>query len=538
LLQINLTWFANLANACIEQNTFNLKIQKMKKITFKQIAETAGFIGTLPARKLADAFAFVGQQSRLNRIMPPLRRRDLTVFFTALLPAVFIAWYLRDLEGVRPETANMAGIFVLACLLWATEALPLFATSLLIIGLEILLLANPAQWEGLGLSSGDPIDYLYFLKPMSDPVVVLFLGGFILARASVKAGVDNLIAAKLLKPFTASPSRMLLGVILITAIFSMWMSNTATTAMMLSLLAPVLIQLKDEPLLSRGLVLAVPISANLGGMGTPVASPPNAVAVGYLSNLGYKINFSDWVIAAVPVMIFMLWLTWKLLHKRYNPEKKAFVFQLSEARHGRWANFVMFVFAVTVLLWLTEAVHGVPAPVISLIPVLAFTVTGLIDRNDINSLEWSILLLIAGGIALGMGMKLTGLDDLIVSSINADSLLLVPVLILGMILLSNFMSNTAAANLMIPIGIGMMQLQSFGPLATLAGTFSIALAASMSMVLPVSTPPNALAYASGKLESGDFRYMGIVLGFTGLVLLILLFSAAGFGHKLGLFPDL
>lgn len=510
----------------------------MKGINLKKIVETAGFIGTLPARKLTDAIALIGQQSRLNRIMPPLRKRDLTVFFTALLPALFTAWYLRSFDDIKPETANMAGIFVLACLLWATEALPLFATSLLIIGLEILFLANPAEWKGLGLSNGLEIDYLYFLKPLSDPVIILFLGGFLLARASVKAGVDNLIAAKLLKPFTSSPQKMMLGVIMITALFSMWMSNTATTAMMLSLLMPVLAQLKDEPLIAKGLIIAVPISANLGGMGTPVASPPNAVAVGYLSNLNYTINFSDWVIAAVPVMLFMLWLTWKVLCKKYNPEKKKFSFQLHDAKHGRWANFVMFIFGVTVLLWLTEALHGVPAPVISLIPVVAFTVTGLIDRNDINSLEWSILLLIAGGIALGRGMNLTGLDDLIVRSINADSLLLVPALILGMIMLSNFMSNTAAANLMIPIGIGMMQVQSFAPLAILAGTFSIALAASMSMILPVSTPPNALAYSSGKLESNDFRYIGFVLAITGLICLILLFSAAGFAQRLGLFPGI
>jgi sodium-dependent dicarboxylate transporter 2/3/5 len=331
---------------------------------------------------------------------------------------------------------------------------------------------------------------------------------------------------------------MFLGIIMITATFSMWMSNTATTAMMLSLLIPVVAQLKEEPLLTRGLYLAVPIAANLGGMGTPVASPPNAVAVGYLSKLGYDINFSDWVIAAFPLMVFMLWITWRLLLKRYDPDKKKIVFQMGEAKHGKWANYVMFIFAVTVLLWLTEVFHGIPAPVISFIPVVAFTSTGLIDKNDINSLEWSILLLIAGGIALGMGMSLTGLDDLIVRSINADSLLLVPVLIFGMIMLSNFMSNTAAANLMIPIGISMMQVQQFGPLGILAGTLSIALAASMSMVLPVSTPPNALAYSSGKLDSGDFRYMGIILAVIGLVALIFLFSLAGLGQRLGLLPGL
>jgi len=508
----------------------------LKKIDFKKILKTAGFIGTFPASKLTDALSIIGQQSRLNTIMPPLKKRDVTVFFTAIIPAVATTLLLKNYAHIDYDTANMAGIFVLACLLWATEALPLFATSLLIIGLEILFLANPAKWDGLGLSNGATVDYLYFLKPLSDPVIILFLGGFLLARASIKAGVDRLIAAKLLKPFTSSPSKMMLGIIIITSAFSMWMSNTATTAMMLSILVPVLIQLKDEPLIARGLVLAVPIAANLGGMGTPVASPPNAVAVGYLTNLGYKINFSDWVIAALPLMVFMLWISWKIIQRRYNPERKQIKFVLDDAKPGKWANYVMFIFGLTILLWLTEIFHGVPAPVISFIPVVAFTVTGLIDRHDINSLEWSILLLIAGGIALGMGMSITGLDDLIVRSINADSLLLVPILIFGMILMSNFMSNTAAANLMIPIGISMMQVQQFGSLGILAGTLSITLAASMSMVLPVSTPPNALAYASGKIESTDFKYVGFILGIIGLVALIILFSLAGFGQRLGLLP--
>jgi sodium-dependent dicarboxylate transporter 2/3/5 len=501
------------------------------------IIKKAGFIGTLPARKLSDAISFIGDQSRLNRIGPPLTKRELTIFLTALLPAVGTMWYLYEFTNTPSDAAKMAGIFVLACVLWATEALPLFATALLIIGLQVLLLANPTESPYLGLTNGIELDYTFFLKPLSDPMIILFLGGFILARACVKAGVDGIIASRLLKPFVASPSRMIMGIIIITATFSMWMSNTATTAMMISLLAPVLVQLKDYPKLARGMVLAVPIAANLGGMGTPVASPPNAVAVGQLANIGFKFTFAEWVLAALPVMLFLLFSTWYFIKKQFEAKQVSIQFIIPQTAKSKWANFVMAVFGLTVLLWLSEGIHGVPAPVISMIPLVAFTATGLINREDINSLEWSILLLIAGGIALGLGMTVTGLDKIIVSALKADSFWLVPLMIFGMILLSNFMSNTAAANLIIPIGISMMQLQSFSVLGILAGTVALALASSMAMVLPVSTPPNALAYATGRVEASDFKSIGLKIGGLGLLLLIILYFLAGWGQQIGIFDN-
>ena len=510
----------------------------MSRFKLDKFWKAAGFLGTYPARKLADAVAFIGQTSRLNTIAPPVSRRELSIFFTAFIPAALVVYYLLGKPHIPSEASWMAGIFTLACLLWATEALPLFATALLIIGLEILLLVNPAQWQGLGMPAGKTVEYTYFLQPLADPVVILFLGGFILARSSVKANVDNLIASVLLRPFLKNPSRLLLGIIAITAIFSMWMSNTATTALMLSLVMPLIAQMDDDKAFGRGLILAIPLAANLGGMGTPVASPPNAVAVGYLAKLGYTVHFTDWIIAAMPIMIIMLWMTWKLIGYFYptiHPIKK---FELPKSSISRWSNFVMFIFFVTVSLWLTEAFHGIPAPLIALIPVIAFTSTGLIDRADINSLEWNILLLIAGGIALGMGMRLTGLDQIIVSKIHTNPVMLVPVLIAAMILLSNFMSNTAASNLFIPIGIGMMQASGFGAIGILAGTLSLAIASSMAMALPVSTPPNALAYASGKLEAKDFRKTGIILGLFGFLLLTLLFILIGIAQRYGIIKSI
>ncbi|CAN5373942.1 DASS family sodium-coupled anion symporter [soil metagenome] len=502
----------------------------------KEIGKGVIFLGVLPARKMAQAITFLSTYSRLSRIAPPIKTRDLTIFLGALWPAALTV-YLLLLNDINRETAFMGGIFVLACLLWATEAMPLFATALLIIGLEILLLANPAGWENFGFADNTDISYTTFLLPLSDPMLVLFFGGFILARAAVKNGVDSMLAGVLLKPFTRNSSMLLLGIMAVTAIFSMWMSNTATTAMMLSLTIHLLKQYPENEPFKKGIILSVPLAANIGGLGTPVASPPNAVAIGYLDKLGYNLSFTQWTVAAFPVLLIMLAIAWRILWHLYKPLSEPETIKLQKKEKLPGTNFVMVIFSLTVLFWLTEAIHGIPSPVISLIPVVAFTTTGIVSRNDINNLEWNILLLIAGGIALGMGMTLTGLDTLIVESLSTNAFLLMPLLIFSTVLLSNFMSNTAAANLLIPIGISMMMNENFSIIGIIAGTMTMALSASLAMALPVSTPPNALAYASGKISGKDFIKPGIIIGLIGLVLLIILFTMAGILEKMGWFID-
>lgn len=448
----------------------------------------------------------------------PLLSRHLLLFLGSLIVAFMVSLVM--LENQPREMAFMSGVFVLTALLWVTEALPLFATALLVIGLEIILLSNPGGWSGFGFASGINPAYKDILSPFADPILILFLGGFILARAAVKEGVDKALASSILRVFGGRPVMVLLGLMLITAVFSMFMSNTATTAMMITLVSPLFVNLPNGDPLRKGLILCIPCAANIGGMGTPIGSPPNAVAIGFLRNEGIPVDFLTWMVIAVPLVLLLLLISWWAISRIYrspNPEVRL-ISQKQAIKPRGW--FVISVFSITILLWLTDQWHGLPSAVTALFPVLVFTATSIIDRKDYNSLEWHILALIAGGIALGLGMKLSGLDAVLVALIPSSSSFVFSMLIIATVLLSIFMSNTAAANLIIPLGISLatMSYGSGEPQVAYYG-LSIALASSAAMALPISTPPNAIAYAKGMVETNDFVKVG---GFVSLLAIILI----------------
>lgn len=428
-------------------------------------------------------------------------------------------------SGAMPrEAAYMAGIFVLAALLWMTEALPLFATALLVVGLQLVLLANPGGWPGLGFEAGASPGYRDIVAAAADPVLLLFFGGFLLAQAAVKEGVDRSMSALLLRPFGDRPAAALAGVMAVTALFSMFMSNTATTAMMLALVAPMLARMGPAEPFRRGIVLAVPFAANIGGMGTPIGSPPNAVAMGQLQQAGIPLRFLDWMVVAVPLLALCLafagWLLWRL-HRPRDPTLRVTVTPGPVGARG-W--LVVVVFAVTVLLWLTDSWHGLPAAVVSLLPAVVLTATRTLTADDLQRIDWSVLILIAGGISLGAGMTMTGLDRIVVGWLpigpgHAVAWLLA-VLAVATLVLSTFMSNTAAANLLLPIGLSAtFAIAGEGALPEVA--ISIALAASLAMALPISTPPNAMAHATREFDTRQMARAGALIGVVGTLVVVL-----------------
>jgi solute carrier family 13 (sodium-dependent dicarboxylate transporter), member 2/3/5 len=428
-------------------------------------------------------------------------------------------WALGE-AGLPREAAFMGGIFVLAGLLWVTEALPLFATALLVIGLEVILLANPGNWPGFGFEAGDGPAYQAFLAPLADPIIWLFLGGFLIAAAAVKEGVDQVLAGIVLHPFQGSPRRVMLGLMVVTAVFSMFMSNTATTAMMMTLVGPVIAQIPRGDPARKGIVLSVPFAANIGGMGTPISSPPNAVAVGFLEQAGISVSFLGWMLVAVPLLVFLLFVSWGLLAVRFRPTTVAQRLAAGGGRLDGRGAYVLIVILITIVLWLTDQVHGLPAAVVALFPAIAFTATRLLGRRDFNTLEWHILILIAGGIALGTGMQATGLDLAIVAAVPQAGVFVLAPLAIATVLLSTFMSNTAAANLLLPVGVA-LAASGAGPGALEVGV-AIALTASLAMALPVSTPPNAIAFSQGDIESRDMAITGSLIGLVGVTLIVLL----------------
>jgi len=420
------------------------------------------------------------------------------------------------------ETAFMAAIAVAAALLWVTEALPAFATALLVLGLEVVLLANPGGWPSLGFASAPSPDFRDLLAAAADPVLVLFFGGLLMAHAAVKEGVDRSMSALLIRPFGTAPAPVLAGVMAVTALFSMFMSNTATASMMLALVAPLLARLPPEEPFRRALVLGVAFAANIGGMGTPIGSPPNAVALGHLRAAGLQPSFLEWMLAAVPLAAACLALAWGVLWALHRPSDAALRVRVETAPVGGRGWFVVAVFVATVLLWLSDRWHGLPAAVVALVPAVALTATRTLTAADLGAIDWSVLILIAGGMALGAGMTLTGLDRLIVQALPLESaglMGLTALLVAAALALSTFMSNTAASNLLLPIGIS--AAAAFGDAATRQVAVSIALAAALAMALPVSTPPNALAYARGAFAVRTMAIPGALIGLAGAGLVAL-----------------
>ena len=217
----------------------------------------------------------------------------------------------------------------------------------------------------------------------------------------------------------------------------------------------------------------------------------------------------------------------------YPPKAEGLTLRADRASLSGRGVFVLTVLVLTVGLWLTDRWHGLPTAVVALLPAIAFTATGVLDQTDVDSLEWDILILIGGGIALGAGIQMTGLDQIVVGAVPLGGASVGIGLVAATVVVSTFMSNTAAANLLIPIGVSFAaQLVPGGGPGPFQIGCSIALAASLSMGLPVSTPPNAIAYASGDLETTDFVRAGGVIGLLGVVL-ILAFGGPVIGFWMG-----
>lgn len=438
--------------------------------------------------------------------------------------------------GMSPDARVMLGIFVVAAWYWTTAAIPPFATGVLIMGLGALLLGYPA-------ADGRPFDlpagvstvsgWTDFISPAAAPVVILMLGGFILGKAAHKTGFDNLLARVLLSPFAKSPARLILGVLLVTAVLSMWMSNTATAVMMCTLIGPLCFSLDKTSGLRKALLIAVPVGANVGGIGTPIGTPPNAIAFGALKAAGIEIDFLGWMLFAIPVVLVLLLVAWAAILMVYSfdetdRERSNGLDMPAPERGGLAAVVTAATFAITVVLWVTSPWTGLPIAAAALVPLMVFTALGVMTRNDINTLEWDILLLIAGGLALGKGMESTGLAAWMVEQIPLAGMpgsAVILVISMMTLLMSTLMSNTATANLLMPIalglagaGVGMADPDAPAVLVPMQAGLAVALGASLAMGLPVSTPPNAVSFAAGGLTVKDFLRMGTVVGVVGIVL--------------------
>lgn len=466
------------------------------------------------------------QSKRFKRDLPVRTLGLAAAAIAFLIPLVF------HFDGLSAAGHRMFAIFLVAIVLWVTEAIPLYGTAVLIIMLEILMVSDEAL---LGLPADfAPAPFRDYFAALADPVLMLFLGGFFLAMGASKFRLDKAMARILLRPFGTKPAHIMLGLMLITAGFSMFMSNTATTATMMAVVLPVVGGLTATDRLRPAMVLAIPIAANIGGIGTPVGTPPNAIAIGQLAAAGISISFGKWMLMAIPGALVLLLVAWWLLRRLFPSDTESITLKITAAfDQSRSARIFYGVFAITVALWLTESFHGLSSSIVGFLPVVVLLGTRVFNDKDIQNVQWHVLWLVAGGIALGKGVADSGLDSWLIGLISWESIgpaVIAATFGLVALALSTVISNSASANLLVPIGIT-LTTSGVVDLDPLIVGFVIAVGASLAMALPISTPPNAIAYSSGMVKTGDMARTGLIIGVVGLLLFLvvspLLWSAMG-----------
>ena len=391
---------------------------------------------------------------------------------------------------------RVIAIFAFATLMWILEIVSSWATSIAIMVLMLLFCTDSGIAPMVNEEEvGKLLSYKGVMACFADPVIMLFIGGFVLAIAATKTGLDAQLAKVLLRPFGTKSEMVLLGFLLVTGLFSMFVSNTATAAMMLTFLTPVFRQLPPEGKGRIALAMSIPVAANLGGMGTPIGTPPNNIALKYLNDpegLNMGLGFGQWMMFMFPLVVVLL--------------------------------LVIFTFILTVALWLSDRFTGINANTVAMVPFCIFALTGVINKRDLEQINWSVIWMVAGGFALGYGLNASGLAANAVESIPFGEFSPLLILMLGgaiCYLLSNFISNSATAALLMPI-LAVVCGAMGDKLAPIGGTgtvlIGVAIAASSAMILPISTPPNALAFATGYVKQGDMSKVGIIMGVISMVL--------------------
>ncbi|MEN9839479.1 MAG: hypothetical protein RL177_958, partial [Bacteroidota bacterium] len=312
----------------------------------------------------------------------------------------------------------------------------------------------------------------------------------------------------------------------VTGVLSAFMSNTATTAMMMTVILPFMASMDKDDKFKVGLALSIPFAANIGGMATPIGSPPNAIVVAASAQAGHPIAFIEWIEMALPLVVIAMLATWWLLYSLNKPS----VSEIKLKQDSKWdtsSKAILFyaTFGFTLVMWVTESLHGISSNYVALIPIAMLSVFSVMDASDLRNLPWEVLWLVAGGIALGVYMEETKLSGWLVGLIDWSSfsgLMILAMFALIGLTVSNFMSNTVAATLLMPLAITIGVTQGGTGLAnpTLLALM-IGLGTSFAMVLPISTPPNAIAMATGVVKTADMAKSGVLVGLIGIVLMLL-----------------
>ena len=431
------------------------------------------------------------------------------IFLFALLAFLVTYWSWPQAE---PDQAVVAATLATVVILWISEVIPLFVSAL--IG-SFLLLA-------IGDFSAETVFQPYF-----DPVIVLFFGGFILAQGMQKYRLDYRIAHEILKRMGDQPPVFVLGLMLVTAFLSMWMSNTASAAIMIPIS---IIVLKENGLFhghsrfARGVVLAVAYAATIGGIGSLVGSPPNAIAAKYLHESNVTLDFVEWMLKALPFVVLALLFTWLLLSLFNKPEIDRIRFTYHERKLDRSQKLISIIFLITVAGWLTTKFTGLSAAAVALVPVIGLFALKLLEVGDLAKISWSTLLLFGGGLSLGSAVNEVGIDSWLAGLVQ-DSITGIPLFAVLLMLVffgigvTMVASNTASAAILIPL---MLPLADDLGLDLKSMAMLIAIGVSLDFMMPVGTPPSAIAYSTGVVNVRQMIKNGFLVNIgTGLILVLL-----------------
>lgn len=453
--------------------------------------------------------------------------------------------YFLTINFFQPDGLSEQGVAILACTLWIAvwwilEAIPLAVTSLLPIVLFPLS-------GGLGVKATT--------AAFGHPYIFLYIGGFMIAIAIEKWNLHKRIALNVIRLIGTNIKSIILGFMLATAGLSMWISNTATSVMMLPIGMAIITQLRDNPdteenenrIFGKALMLAIAYSASIGGVATLIGTPPNLVLAGIVEELyGIEITFSQWIVFGLPISAGLLMICWYYLtNYAYQFKMKSFPGGKQEIERQLKAlgdisyeeKIVLTVFALTAIAWISRSfliakfIPGIDDTIIAIIAgITLFIIPAskekkrpILEWKEAVQLPWGILLLFGGGLALAAGFKESGLAVWIGSQMTLLSgmtlILLLFILIASINFLTEITSNLATTAMMLPILAPMALAIDVHPYLLMIGATT---AASCAFMLPVATPPNAVVFGSGYLKIPDMVKAGIWMNIISILLLTLI----------------
>jgi sodium-dependent dicarboxylate transporter 2/3/5 len=468
-------------------------------------------------------------------------KKQLQPMLILMGPVLAITTLVLNPFSLNPGAAKAVAVAVLMIVWWITEALPMPAVAL--VPLVLLPLLKVSAFEEVA-------------KSYSNPVVFLFMGGFMIGLAIEKWNLHKRIALQIVKRTGTSGNRIILGFIAATGFISMWLSNTATTMMMFPIALSVIVVMNEHEKPGPGLrnfslvlMLAIAYASNIGGMGTIIGTPPNVAFIGFIEKkYGYTVQFFDWMLLCTPLAMILLAALYLVLAKWLFPNRIKSSRETSDFIHKEIAALgklsvaekrVLAVFIATATLWITKDLFNSPKlfklddSMIALAGALAlFAIPGgtaqdgkpkmLLAWEDTSRMAWGILLLFGGGIALAGSLEKAGVMEMIGNWLAGFSHMggfaLVLVVVVVSIFLSELMSNVAQVIVLAPVLAALADALHLDPL--LLG-IPMTLAASAAAMMPMGTPPNAIVFSSGYIRLKDMLKAGFVMNLISILVITL-----------------